>query len=303
MRAPTSKTLFAFLFIGLLSSGSLLAAGLSRSFDIRDGGDLVVDAEGSKVLIETGGSGADIEITRRGDSESDILDDYRIDFIHEGNRLVIEVEKKRSWKIWDWGRSLSIRARIPQAFNVDVSTSGGSVDISELDGTVVARTSGGSIELASSKGDADVRTSGGSIVLGKVGGSVEAQTSGGNIHIDRASGAVTATTSGGSIRVDEVRGPIDAKTSGGSVRAYISERPSADSRLSTSGGSVVIYLDEAVGVDLDARASGGKVSSDFDVLVAGGRIGDRSSLEGAVNGGGADLVLRTSGGGIRVLRR
>ena len=285
MRQASRRLPLAFSSIALLMAGPLLAAGLQRSFDVRSGGDLVIDAGGARVEIETGGDGATVEIRRRDDTENEILDDYKIDFIHDGDQLRIEVERKRRWRFWSRERELLIRVRIPSIFNVDVRTSGGSVVIADLVGTLKARTSGGSVKLAD------------------ISGRVDASTSGGSIDIDSVSGPVTARTSGGSIKVGEVRGPIDASTSGGSVRAYISEPPGAASKLSTSGGSVVVLLNEGVGVDLDARSSGGRVATDFDVLVAPNTSGSRGVLVGGINGGGPDLVLRTSGGGIRILRK
>jgi hypothetical protein len=57
--------------------------------------------------------------------------------------------------------------------------------------------------------------------------------------------------------------------------------------VSTSGGSI------------DASSSGGNVESDVPVTIQG-RI-DRDSLRGDLNGGGALLRLRSSGGGVRIL--
>ena len=52
------------------------------------------------------------------------------------------------------------------------------------------------------------------------------------------------------------------------------------------------------GSDLDARASGGHVKIDRSIR-AQGKHG-RHSFRGTLNGGGAPLQLRTSGGSIRV---
>ena len=51
-------------------------------------------------------------------------------------------------------------------------------------------------------------------------------------------------------------------------------------------------------MDLDAHASGGGVSSDVPITVQGKQ--DEDSLVGKINGGGPKLVLRSSGGGVRV---
>jgi len=67
-----------------------------------------------------------------------------------------------------------------------------------------------------------------------------------------------------------------------------------------SGGSVVVTLAGGIAVDIDASSGGGgSVSSDFEV---DGRV-RRTSIEGAINGGGPQLHLRTSGGSIRIRRR
>jgi hypothetical protein len=311
------------LLLALALPAAAGAAGIEQRFDIAPGGRLEVDSEGASVEITTiDGSGARVTVTRGADDEEEIRDDYRVEMTADGGRLRVELERLRPWRLFQFElHSPEIAIELPRRFDVDIVTSGGAVSVEDLDGpvdartsggsihlahiggTVLASTSGGSIRLASSAGEADLRTSGGSISIGEVEGGVRARTSGGSIVIDRAAGPVTATTSGGSIEIDEVRGPIEASTSGGSVRAYLSEPPGADSVLRTSGGGITVYLDEAIGVDLDARA-GGRVSSDFEVADGSrSRREDDGELIGAINGGGPALVLRTSGGGIRVLRR
>ena len=97
--------------------------------------------------------------------------------------------------------------------------------------------------------------------------------------------------------------PAAGATSGGSVKAYISQQPAGDSELSTSGGSVTVYLDESIAVDLDAKTSGGRVRTDFEFAVIGNDSYSKNSLVANLNGGGPRLHLRTSGGGIQVLKR
>lgn len=161
-----------------------------------------------------------------------------------------------------WYSSLNVRfmIKVPEQYNIAVDTGGGSIALDNLDGQVKARTSGGSIQLGAIKGDVEVRTS------------------------------------GGSIRVDEVAGNINAHTSGGSIRATLSKQPTADCRLTTSGGSVTAYLDPSIKVNLSASTSGGSVNSQLPVT---GKINKRS-IKGEINGGGPDLVLRTSGGSVNV---
>ena len=98
--------------------------------------------------------------------------------------------------------------------------------------------------------------------------------------------------------IEEAQGTVDAQTSGGSIRARLANQPRADSRLSTSGGGITISIAPNVSVDLDARTSGGDVDTDVPVTLLGRQ--SESSLEGKINGGGPKLVLRSSGGSIKL---
>ena len=74
------------------------------------------------------------------------------------------------------------------------------------------------------------------------------------------------------------------------------KNPTKDSKLKTSGGSITAYLAKDVAVNLTAKTSGGRVSSEFAV---NGSISKRK-IEGTINGGGPELVLKTSGGSVRI---
>ena len=96
-------------------------------------------------------------------------------------------------------------------------------------------------------------------------------------------------------------GPIIASTSGGSVSAYISRQPESNCDLRTSGGKIEIYLVDDIAINVDAKTSGGKVVSEFPVMVQGEV--KKSVLVGKINGGGPELLLRTSGGNIKLYKR
>lgn len=206
------------------------AAGIERQFDAAPGGRLEVDSQGASIAVTTHeASTARVSITRGGDDEEDLLDDYRVDITQTGDLLRVELERKKPWRLFHFRfEGTEIEIELPRRFDVDAVTSGGAVAIEDLDGEV------------------------------------------------------------------------DARTSGGSVRAYLSQPPGADSQLRTSGGGITVFLDEGIGVDLDARAN--RVTSQFTVAGESGTDED-GELVGAINGGGPALVLRSSGGGIRVLRR
>lgn len=312
---------FAIVAVGLLLALPALGGEevIRKGFNVAEGGTLRLDAEVGSIKIVSGGTGVAVEIVRkaRGRSAEERMKEHRIDFRQDGNDVVIESELERSWGRLDWGHyDVQWNIRVPSRYNLDVRTSGGSIDLANIGGTVDARTSGGSIRTGHLAGRSTLKTSGGSIrvdgaaaelqahtsggsiEIGNTTSRVDARTSGGSIALARVGGNVVARTSGGNIRIEDATGAIDASTSGGSIQARLSSQPAGDSRLSTSGGGVTLTLANGVALDLDAHASGGGVRSDVPVTVTGTFDGD--TLRGQINGGGPKLTLRSSGGGIRV---
>ncbi|MCZ6507495.1 MAG: DUF4097 family beta strand repeat-containing protein [Acidobacteria bacterium] len=292
-----SAALAALAALVLIAPAVALADTVERTFDVAPGGTLKIDTDQGSIDIRSApGNQVRIRVERKARSGSDA--DFELRFEQRGDDVIVTGERPGSG--WFGSRRFRVRFEIevPQRYNLDLDTSGGSISIADLEGDVDCHTSGGSISIDDIDGKVDCRTSGGGIDIGRIEGSVLAKTSGGSIRIDRSGGSVVAKTSGGNITVHEVLGSIEATTSGGNIKATISQQPQADCRLSTSGGRVELALASSIAVDLDAKTSGGRVNVDLPVTVQG-HLG-RSSLQGKINGGGPQLYLRTSGGSIYI---
>ncbi|HEX2062647.1 MAG TPA: hypothetical protein VHK90_18040 [Thermoanaerobaculia bacterium] len=293
---------------------------IRKGFNVADGGTLQLTAGLGNVTIVTGGDGVAIEIVRtaHGRSAEERMREHQIDIRQSGNDVIIDGRLERDWFEWSVWNEYKVQwnIRVPDRYNVNVRTSGGSVKLDDLDGKADIATSGGSITTGRIAQEANLRssggsirvagggsmvnavTSGGSISIGDTGGDVVAKTSGGGITLSRVNGKVSARTSGGSIEIEDATGAVDAHTSGGSIRARLSRQPQEDSELATSGGGVTVSIAGGIGVDVDARASGGGVSSDLPITVQGTQ--ERDELRGRIGNGGPRLYLRSSGGGIRL---
>ena len=306
--------------IALAATLLLLAAPLSadtihRTFNAAAGGTLTIDADVGDINIRTAPTnGVTVDIERRSSSD---LKDLDTTFAQNGNNVTIH-ERYTGGHHWFHFDTLSVHfvVTVPSRYNVNLGTAGGDIKVADLQGVVeahtsggdlvlghvtgpvTAKTSGGNINVASSAGNIDVRTSGGDVKIGDVNGTILAKSSGGDIEVHRAAADVNVSTSGGGIILDEVRGAVDAHTSGGNIRARFAQQPRHDSTLWTSGGTVTVELAPSVAVDLDAHTSGGNVDSDVTVAVVGKITGEE--LRGKINGGGPRLVLRSSGGSIRL---
>jgi len=319
--------LLASTFAALLVAGVAQAAiqdNVLRTFNVAEGGTLTLEADLGDVTITSGGTGVEIDIARQAKARSksdadEIFADHELTFDQQGNDVHVRSKfkgRETNWFRWTTPLQLRYTIRVPARYNLNVATSGGDLEVGDIAGTVDCRTSGGDVKLGrvngsvnartsggdltlrSSTGPAKLSTSGGSIDIDDAGATVDAKTSGGSIDIRRTGGSVVARTSGGGIRIGAAGGAIDAVTSGGSIDAAFGQQPQTESRLSTSGGGVTVSIGPAVAVDLDAHTSGGGINSDMPVTVLGTQ--DESTLVGKINGGGPKLVVRTSGGGIRV---
>lgn len=253
------KTLIATSTLAFLSVYSLItnADTLSQTYSVDPGETLYVKTDAGSINVQTHSSDSveiEVEISGR-DAE-----DFDVTFEQSSNGINVygEREEDRGWG--NFSVKVKFFIYVPEEFNMDLNTAGGSIKIEDLTGNIEAQTSGGSISLGDIVGDVDVHTS------------------------------------GGSIRVDSVYGEIDADTSGGSISVEFKKQITENAKLSTSGGSITAILPDDIELDISASTSGGRVSSEFDV---DGRV-KKQSIKGRINGGGPDLTLRTSGGSVRI---
>lgn len=297
---------------------------IEERFAVQPGEVLTVRADLGAIVVEgDGGREVVVRVVKGSDesrSEAEALFaryDVRFERTRSGVEITGTYDRPGGMR---WGRNnLGVRyeIRVPRAYNVDLVTAGGSISVDDLAGDVKVRTSGGSLAFEGIEGFIEGRTSGGSISATRVGGradlhtsggsitvrgvdaDADLHTSGGSINVQDARGEVTARTSGGSIRLDGVGGVVDAHTSGGSITASLTAHPTGPMSLKTSGGSVTLEMPSDARVDVDARASGGRVRTDFAVR----GTTERSSLQGAIGGGGPLLTLRSSGGSVTIRSR
>jgi len=258
---------------------SIHAKTLQDTFAASSGGGLQIKTDVGKINVITHDNPSvlvNVEI------EGQNKDDFSVEFIPKNGNLQIIGERTNSNSNWGWKKQLriSFNITVPSKYNIQLNTSGGSVNITDLTGNI------------------DAYTSGGSIGLGNIVGNVQAKTSGGTIKVGNVAGNVLLYTSGGSIEVGEVLGELSARTSGGSIKATFAQQINRNAELKTSGGSIEATLPPQIQVNLKASTSGGRVSSDF---LVNGEISKRK-VEGEINGGGPKLILHTSGGNIKIIK-
>jgi hypothetical protein len=315
----------AALIVTLLSVAPASAEPfrLEKKFDLAPGDRFVLVSEtGGVELRGVPGRQASIVVTS---DRRDVAERYDFRFEQGAGRLKMVAERKGKGllSLFQWGGqnsgNMRIAIEVPRGTPVDLDSAGGGIDLSALDATVKAGSSGGGVKVADVHGDVALSSSGGGVEVRMVHGAVRLESSGGNVHAEGIDGAVYADSSGGSVTLENVSGDIQAScsgggvhidgaggrvkagSSGGPVRVLFAAGNSKGGDIDSSGGGVSTTLDRAAGVDVDAVSSGGPVDCDLPVTVQG-RV-SRDSLHGKLNGGGAVLRLRSSGGGITIKSR
>lgn len=203
-------------------------------------------------------------------------------------------------------RSGGGRIAIGNVQNVQVSTMGGDIAIASL-GSGTVQTGGGSIDVRQCRGDVKLETIGGSVDVGEALGKAVLQSGGGNIRIGRAKGRVTASTAGGNIEMWKLAQGAQAATGAGSITAEFLRGAQLESSLRTTAGDVIVYLSGGIPLTVHAAselASGRGIRSEFPELKItseGGEFGPRTMYaDGAINGGGPILKVRTTIGQIDI---
>ncbi len=309
------KLLLPFLSLGvLLALPAALEAKITRvvekTFAVQPGGNLKVSTQGGDITIRTADTPQVQVVARqiiRASTEreaDDLLTKLTLTLEQSGNDVTADARyESRPGGSWfsNWPPvNVSFEVTVPRHYHLNLGTSGGDISVASLQGNVKARTSGGDLEFARIDGEIEAGTSGGDITLAEGTARARLTTSGGDIHVDRAGGPTEVSTSGGDITLKSVEQLIRASTSGGDVRAVITGPIKQDTLLSTSGGNVDVEIARGTGFHLDASTSGGDVRADgITITIEKGGSG-KNKLVGAVNGGGPELKLRSSGGDIKV---
>jgi hypothetical protein len=107
---------------------------------------------------------------------------------------------------------------------------------------VTVRTSNGSVRLTALAGRATVDTSNAMVNVIDHDGPVRVQTSNGAIEVQRVNGEVSAATSNASVKIVDVHGRVGASSSNGSVYLRLPGLTPAPFDLDTSNASVTVEL-------------------------------------------------------------
>ena len=192
---------------------------------------------------------------------------------------------------------------IPADASINASTMSGNVTCEDINGDLKANTMSGNVTATGAKSGANLSTTSGNVEADNVVGDVKLHTVSGTVIANNIRGSVAADTTSGSIVLTNITDAdeIEANVMSGKVKYEGDLDSNGYYHLQTHSGRVEFIVPSGAAFDLNARTFSGSISSDFDITVRG-KI-DKKSLSGSVNGGGAEVELKTFSGNVFIKKK
>jgi hypothetical protein len=170
VKAQTDKTPFT---TKSLSNESIKEVEVETS-----GGSIAVSGVTTNTRIEVYITGNNNKQLTKEEIQQRLDEKYNLNISVANNKVTATARLKE--KMTDWKKALNISFKIfvPRNVSTDLSTSGGSISLTNLSGNLKFSTSGGSLDVDNVGGTVDGRTSGGSINLENSKDDIELATSG-----------------------------------------------------------------------------------------------------------------------------
>jgi DUF4097 and DUF4098 domain-containing protein YvlB len=226
--------------------------------------------------------------------------DVRIDGDQYYISVSIDSHKRSLWEeiLGHYKSRPKFIIRVPEQFSVNITNAVGNINVTEIGGDVKINTSVGSIGIEKVVGNVDVKSASGSVTAKRIHGNISARTDAGSIQMSDIKGDIEAQTNAGKISIDNVSGTVDAVASVGAIDIIFSGQPMQRCKLESSAGKIYVGIREGISLTLNAETAIGKIASDFPVFTESDFL--CSSVYGDINGGGPELLMRTSIGSIEI---
>jgi putative adhesin len=257
---------FAVVALCTLAASSARADDWRKQWAVGPQPSVRVDTNDASVDIEAVESAqVEAQVTTKGWSIGD--SGVRVIEHQSSNHLDLEVKIPNS--NWGWGhgeRSVHVKLRVPRQTSTEVRTGDGAIHASHLHGPIRLNTGDGSIEGE----DLD--------------GTLDARTGDGHVRVSGRFDAVSLHTNDGSVELDAQRG----------------SKMSSDWRVQTGDGHVTLRLPGDFAANLDAHTGDGHIETNIPISMQGSA--SENQVQGKINGGGMNLIVRTGDGGVRIDR-
>ena len=217
--------------------------------------------------------------------------------------------------------SVHYSVTIPSQAAVNARTASGNVTLADIGGKAAAETKSGDVTVMGARNGAKAETMSGDVKVVDIENGVLCKTASGTVEAKNIAGNADLNCVSGNVIGENIRGDVEADTVSGSVKLmdisgadvvkgktmsgstiYMGEiNPNGRYSLSAHSGRVEMTIPSNSAFDLEASTFSGSVKSEFDIMVSGKL--SKKKISGSVNGGGADVSLKTFSGNIYLKKK
>ena len=272
-----------------------------KSYTVAGPATVRIKVDDSSVHVVTSETNrVEFRVTSQGFSAIEIGGKLHIDSQQNGNDVELTVRLASRVVLGFNNKRLTTEVRMPKNADLQIDTSDGRVELSELNGNITVHTSDGAIKASQLSGSIDLRSGDGDIVADALTGTFKLHSGDGKISATGLDGKCDISTSDGSIHAAGRFDSLDLKSSDGAVtaRAETGSKLAAMWSIATKDGRVDVEIPKELQANLDASTNDGHITLGLPVSMQGD-IG-KKAVHGAINGGGPTLFIHTGDGSIRL---
>lgn len=210
---------------------------------------------------------------------------------------------------------------IPSQAAINARTVSGNVAVENIGGKVEANSVSGNVEIVKAGGGAKAESVSGNVTVvdvkngaycKTVSGDIDARNISGNADLNCVSGDVMAANISGDVEAETVSGSVKmmgiskadvvkGKALSGSVIYDGEINPNGRYTLESHSGGVEMRIPSGSAFDFEASTFSGDITTEFEI-VASGKL-SKKKIKGSVNGGGADVTLKSFSGDIYLKKK
>jgi DUF4097 and DUF4098 domain-containing protein YvlB len=217
--------------------------------------------------------------------------------------------------------SVDFKVMIPSQATINARTVSGDVALEKIGGKATAETKSGDVTVLGARNGAKAETVSGDVLVEDVENGAYCKTASGNVDAKDVSGNADLNCVSGDVTAENIRGDVEADTVSGSVKLmdisgadvvkgktmsgnaiYYGEiNPTGRYSLEAHSGRVEMAIPSNSAFDLTASTFSGSIKTEFKVMMSGKL--SKKKISGSVNGGGADVTLKTFSGNVYLKKK
>jgi len=217
--------------------------------------------------------------------------------------------------------SVNYKVMIPSQAMIKARSVSGDVTLEKIGGKATSETTSGDVTVMGARNGANAETVSGDVKVSDVENGVYCKTASGNVDAKNITGNADLNCVSGDVSAENIRGAVEADTVSGNVKLMgISDADVVKGKtmsgstiyygdinsngrysLEAHSGKVEMTIPSGSAFDLTASTFSGTIKTEFKVMMSGKL--SKKKISGSVNGGGADVKLKTFSGNVYLKKK